>query len=535
MKNTLRWMVASIILIGLLFLAAPEPSRAQAPLRWSDFENITKTTTASTYPAIAADRFGQVHVVWNEDVGGQTDNFRYGEDGAPLLDRRDMPINYLTARGNTLFYTRWNGEKWLQGIDIYTTLDGTLSFPELGVTSNGDIHLIFTKSLNERTDLMYTWSPGGTAASVQSWSKPLILATDMIAFDHPMGLAVDSLDGLHVLFFKIGVNPGVFVINSFDGGNTWSDPVMLFGTSSVTGDGDGVQPVRISSDSQGRLHAMWTRYDASGNGKAIYYSQSKNQGVTWSTPFQVAAWQPGWYEVDWLSVGVVGDKIHLVWEGGPISYNNERISTDGGLTWGPASRIMPKLVGENGWADLVPDSRGTLHQLIVKRIGAGVQIVYALWHSEYQEGQWTTPAIVGLADENFYNDVDVLSPEAVNSLLAGTINADGLRYQRSVVLNGNELFVVIVNEYDGEVYATHAEVDAPRIQPELFPTESPAPTKEPASVALSTLEPTPSVSFDKSPERSSINPGTLVIASLVPVFLIVLGLIIYSSIVHHNK
>jgi len=72
--------------------------------------------------------------------------------------------------------------------------------------------------------------------------------------------------------------------------------------------------MRIITDLKNRLHVTWTLYGEEGNGIAIYYSQSLDNGKTWSKPFEVAAWRPGWYETDWLVSGVLGDEIHLIWK-----------------------------------------------------------------------------------------------------------------------------------------------------------------------------------------------------------------------------
>jgi len=45
---------------------------------------------------------------------------------------------------------------------------------------------------------------------------------------------------------------------------------------------------------------------------------------------------------------------------------NERISLDGGQSWGANQRILPNLVGENGFANLVVDSSNQMHMLVVK-------------------------------------------------------------------------------------------------------------------------------------------------------------------------
>ncbi len=468
-------------------------------------------------------------------MGGTTENFFYNNDGTPQLDRRGEQINYLAETGNTLYYTRWGGEKWTQPIDIQAHSVANLLFPAITVDSPGTIHLIWAMAIAERTSLMYSQAPASMGDSVRAWSKPILLAADLLSSYYPASITVDPADGLHILFYKIGIAPGVFVINSSDGGENWSKPVQLYANNSSDGREDGSQPVRITSDDKGRLHAAWTVYAQDGNGKTVYYAQSLDQGITWSIPFPIAVKQTGWYEVDWLNVGISGDQVHAVWEGGTSAFNNERISPDGGKSWGSAGQIMPLLVGENGWSDLVTDSRGILHQLLVKRVGAaaGSQI-YALWHSHFIDNQWTVPVIVGLANENVYIQSGNLSKGDVANILAGTIMDDGLRYQRSVILNGNELFVIIVNEYGGELFASHTTLDAPRIAPEPFPTTVPTPTDQFANVTRPTFEPTPTLIFDRNATELSQNPGTLVIYSAVPVILLVLGIIVYSRITHQK-
>jgi hypothetical protein len=510
-------------LILLLFVFQPEISRAQPPSGWSKFENISRTPTSSSFPSAAADRFGQIHVVWSEDVGGVSKNLKTNPDGTPLLDFRGKQVNLLNLSGNTVFYTRWDGKKWATPVDIQTIAPpGHTSFTDIAVDSKGVVHLIWTKASTEISDLMYSQAPGNAALSVRSWSSPLLLASNLLTTYYPLGITIDPLDGLHVIYGAIGLNPGTYVINSLDDGKTWSDPVQIYASKSRTGTEDGTQPVRITADTKNRLHAMWTVYGESGTGKYIYYAQSLDQGNTWSKPFLVAAWQEGWYEVDWLNVGVVGDQVHAVWEGGPVSYHNERISNDGGQTWGPAYRIFTRLAGENGWSDLVADHQGSLYQLLVKRISSGAGTIYSVWYSQFHDDQWQTPQIVGINESNFYNDSNEYSSGEVQNLFSGTITGDGLRHQRGVILNGNELFCLVVNEFDGEIYASHLNLNLPYIPPAAFSTSAVTETKVPTQAVFQQLEPTQSLLI-QTKEASSTNPGALVLASLIPVILLVVA------------
>lgn len=532
--NTSIRTILFIAILGFLCVSKVDVTQGQSQVAWSNFVNISKTFTASSYPAMVADTSGKVHVVWSEDVGGETQALVFRPDGSPRLDRRGRQVNFLWDLGNTLFYSSWDGNTWSTPVDIYTALDSKVTYPQVVVDAKGTIHLAWIQSQNEIVDLMYSQAPVEQAASVRAWTDPVILASQLSPDYYPVGLAVDQADELHILYYKYGQNPGVFVINSTDGGNIWSDPIQIYANNDPYGREDGSLPVRITSDEKNRLHAMWKVYGEDGNGKYIYYSQSVDQGKTWSTPFLMAEKQPGWYEVDWLNIGIVGDQIHAVWEGGVLAYQNERISNDGGKTWEPAQRILPMLVGENGWQEFVTDSQGILHQFVAKRTGVGDATVYALWHSQYRNDQWTTPDIVGLENNQTYHFSIDYSPDEIDNMLKGTIMMDGLRYPRSVVINGNEIVVIIVNEYDGEIYASHAVVNAPEIPPVPYPTAESVQIEQPVNTPLPEVETTQAVIIEKQPGRSPVSPGTLVMASLVPVFLLVLGVVIYKRTAHRG-
>jgi hypothetical protein len=122
----------------------------------------------------------------------------------------------------------------------------------------------------------------------------------------------------------------------------------------------------------------------------------------------------------------------------------------------------------------------------------------------------------------------------MRELLNKTINGDGVRYQRAVVVNGNELFVVVVNEHDGDIYASHIQLDAKRIEPRPYPKLQPAtPTPVLESVAVTaTVQPAATIpAFTQDPPRDSISPGTVVLIGLAPIAIMILGLLIYRHFI----
>lgn len=539
MKNTrIIRAIATIALFVLGFLSVQAPAQAgiASGENWTTYENISKTPTSSTYPTVAADKAGNLHVIWIEDVGGKTKNLISNPDGSPRLDYRGKQVNYLNRQGNTLYYTRWNGKRWLQPVDVEAILQGNIYFPSAVVDNKGILHVIWSQGNSQFLDLMYSQVPADKAEDVRMWSKPVSLVSNVYSYDYPSGISADSTGGLHIVYYRLGPAPGVYAINSMDGGQNWSYPVLIYANKSDFGSDDGSLPVRLAIDKKDRLHATWTRYDISGNGKAIYYSQSTDLGKTWSLPFEVAFWRPGYYETDWLSVGVVGDTIYLEWEGGPVARSNERISKDGGLTWSDEKVIFPNLVGENGWADLVTDSSDQLYQIVVKRILGVKAGVYGTWYSELKNGQWDTPMLIDPKSFDFYDNINSLDANGVRSLLNQTINDDGLRYQRSAILDGNELFVVVVNEYDGEIYSAHVLLDAPYIAPQPYPQSSLPNNLSVTQIATQpALEPTPELPIlDKDGHQQPIPTGSIFIFSIIPVALLIIISLVIRLIMRKN-
>lgn len=527
--------VLLLIILGLIFSGKYHRVQAQSPDgSWSDFENISDTPTSSTYPCIVTDPQGYVHVLWSEDVGGKTRSIQLNPDGTPMLDPRGNPINYLHDIGNTLYYTRWDGEDWTNPVDVQVNPDGNIQYPRAVADNEGNLHVVWVSTIAASAKVMYSRVPADKAEISHDWSQPLVLVERTFTDLYPVDIVKDSQDGLHVFYSQLGENPGAYAINSSDGGNTWSDPVQVYITQDPNGGEEGVSNVGLVIDAKDRLHATWTRYDSSGNGKAIYYSQSTDLGKTWSRPFEVAEWQPGWYETDWLSTGVVGNEVHLIWEGGKIAYLNERISTDGGLIWGENQRILPNLVGENGYANLVVDSAGKLHLLVVKR-GSVADAVHGIWYATWEENQWADPQLLGARNlllywkMNSYAQNDA-TRQSLTDLLRGTFTGNGLRYQMSGIVNGNQLFVVVVNEWDGDIWSSHTTLDAPFISPRLLP-QSPVlqdlqvtPTQTEVPVA-----PTPTLRLqpDVPVQDVRIQPTDILLVGILPA-LIIVAVIIFS-------
>ena len=537
MQYTIHMVLIAAIFPMIASLSSHVAQVQNPDMGWAPFVNLSHTSTSSTYPCIAADAEGNVHVIWSEDVGGKTRNIQYNTDGSPLLDSRDVQVNNLTETGNTLYYTRWNGEKWLDPIDIQINSVGLVQYPQAVVDLHGVLHLVWAASEGRQTRLFYSQALASKADSAQAWSKPIVLVESILFAYYPADIVADPSGGLHVIFSQVGAAPGAYVINSSNGGRTWSTPIELFRTYDSVGDQEGVSPTKLMIDNAGVLHATWTRFGPDGNGKNIYYSQSQDSGQTWTKPFEVAAWQLGWYEVDWISAGVIGKEIHVVWEGSSdIAALNERVSLDGGQTWGEAHQILANIRGENGFTDLVVDSANQLHLLVVQR-GDANAITQGVWHTVWETDHWQDPILIGTSNVGLYSQLPRLSPLSLRDTMRGILSGNGLRYQRTALVNGNELFVVVVNEWDGEIWGTHTTLASPRVNPQPYPQQVVTPTRS----SMVTPQPSPTatalpvVSSSATMAAQGTDVGGPVFAGSFAVLVLMVGVGIYVGVVRRTR
>jgi hypothetical protein len=525
MRNLVSLVLVLVSLCLELFMLPPTVLAQSPDNGWTAFVNISNTPTASTNPCIVADAAGNVHVLWSEDEGGRTRNLAFNRDGSPELDSRGKQIDYLTDAGNRLYYTRWDGEKWYDPIDVQINLNGELENQEAAVDPRGILHVVWTASEGQQAKLYYSQVQASKAESAHEWSEPTMLAESVLYAYYPMRIVTDSTGGIHIIYSQVGAEPGAYVINSFDGGNTWSAPTQLYDT---TGGEEGVSTMGLVADGKDRLHATWSRYDAGGNGKGIYYSQSRDLGRTWSRPLEVAVWQRDWYEVDWLTVGVVEDEIHLVWEGSAdVAALNERISPDGGLTWSQPRRILPKLVGENGFSNLLVDSANQLHMFVVLR-GDASAIAQGVWYTAWEKDYWQDPILLGVPNTGLYSQLSQLSPSSLREMMRGALTGNGLRYQQAAIVNGNQLFVVVVNEWDGDIWSSHTTLAVPSIRAKPYPqpTATPAPTSTPMTRTV----PTPTL-VARAPLSEALvksaSAGDPILIGVLPVLLLIVGIFAY--------
>jgi hypothetical protein len=154
-------------------------------------------------------------------------------------------------------------------------------------------------------------------------------------------MLVDASDRILIAYaITLNEQRGVYVIQSSDLGSTWSSPVRAFDATAVNW--EMVDQPKLAVTEDGRLHILFTQYTLLGGQKAVglYYSQSTDGGLTWTSP-QMVNQNP----VEWSEIESFQQTLHRFWQEKDQSVTStyHQISSDGGMTWSQSAALPSDL------------------------------------------------------------------------------------------------------------------------------------------------------------------------------------------------
>jgi len=289
----------------------------------------------------------------------------------------------------SIIYRQWNADKgWSVPVDILLTSPSTRdALQDVVLDSAGRFHMVFYNGLvNEFGNIMYTRAWASEAGKSQAWSEPVEVATDSASL---VSADLALLGDNHITLVYSGDQNGVgiYETHSDDSGDTWTKPVRITPVYNA-----GIWPIHIQImfDDQGDLHVVWGVVDESGVGQRVYYTRREADGVTWRTPYLLAAAEGNDYGADWPSIIEHKDQLIVMYMDGTIPNGIPptrwmRTSQDDGKTW--SSPVQPFLqVGEHGTAVLLVDSFDVLHIILANRVGDPP--IGGIWHGVWIGDQW---------------------------------------------------------------------------------------------------------------------------------------------------
>jgi len=373
----MKRMVLMILALGLSFSA----QTAQAD--WTPTKRLTWTAGDSGTPAIAADSFGYLHVVWPDRTPGKEEIFykkstnagatwspnkrltwTAGESLAPAIAVDSSGNPHVAWHDNTpgnlvIYYKRSTdgGATWTASVRLTWTLDNS-TYPAIAVDPFGNPHVVWRYDTIRNVLINYSGSTDGGA----TWTPRKMLASNSSASLnkglYPV-IAVGPAGTLCVVWHddETGYYPDqheVYYTRSTDGGATWSSSQRLSWAS-----GDSQYPA-IAADPMGNLHLAF-RDSVLGNFE-VYYKRSTDEGATWWTT-QRLTWTLGDAEYPAVVADSLGNP-HVVWyEDTPG--NDEifyRKSTDKGALWSwTAQKRLTWNSGESAHPVIRVDSSGNPH------------------------------------------------------------------------------------------------------------------------------------------------------------------------------
>jgi hypothetical protein len=290
-------------------------------LTWTAGKRLTWSSGYAEYPAIAADPYGNLHLIWDASSTGNTDIFyKKSTDGGDT---------WTTNRRLT----------WTSGLSMLSAIT---------VDSFGRLHVVWMDTTPGNCEIYYKKSTdgGGTWAA----TKRLTLTG---GYSFAPAIAVDSLGYLNVVWYDD--SPGNYEIyfkKSTDAGDTWSPSQRLTWNA-----GDSEDPA-IIGDASGNIYIIWD--DGTPGNDEIYFRMTWNGGASWSTSQRIT-WTAGISDWPAIALGSSG-KVHAVF--GDDTPGNDEIyykkSPDGGTTWTMNQRLTWN-AGTSRNPAMTNDGSGNLH------------------------------------------------------------------------------------------------------------------------------------------------------------------------------
>jgi hypothetical protein len=372
-----------IILFGFILLIRPLSAQT-----WDEAKRLTWTSGDSESPAIAVDSSNVIHLVWQNDISGNTEiyykkstnggvtwvgdkrlTWNAGGSGYPAIavdstDTIHVVWNDYTPGNSEIFYKKsTNGGGSWSGTVRFTWNSEISSDPAIAVDSSDTIHVVWYDYSPGTAEILYKKSTDGG----DSWSgTQRITWNPGVSFD-PV-IAVDSSDTIHLAWYNyIAGYPEIFYKKSTDGGGSWIGAKRLTWTSNASYD------PAIALDSSNYIHVVWYNWTPAGN--EIFYKRSTDGGTNWSISRRFT-WNTGISCCPALTVDM-SNNIHLVWYD-KTSGNSEiyhKKSTNGGVNWSGTRRLTWNS-GSSLYPVLDTDTSTNIHLVWFDKTPGNFEIYY---------------------------------------------------------------------------------------------------------------------------------------------------------------
>lgn len=417
-------------------------------------------------PVLVADGYGHLHAFWGSPEDAEATDSSYA-----------------------LYYSKLSGGRWSQPIDII--VDNARYIQAL-FDASGRAHVFWSRGVADH--LYHSWALETNLASAHSWSVPRIIGDGTQEF----GASLDTDGVIHLAYAPQALS--VVYLQSRDGGETWSEPVLIEEGTIATA----FRYSGIALTENNDIHVVWAEYPLpeSWPPQGILYSRSADGGLSWSEPLDLSLGEDVVSEFcnvavacseDEPAIATGGDNaVYVMWHGGVGTDRRYlRVSEDGGTTWANTETIMVPKAGIVGRSALAPDSSATMHIAMASAGG----LCYCTAKGEALSAIW-----------------------CLNSDYTGEV-ALAISYENRI----NVLYAPFKEGEDRLLWYQVRTSDVPFSNPVSPPTATsgvptPVPTETPT--LTSTPKPEPVAYPGPDTKRSSVDTRVGILLGLVPAFAI---------------
>lgn len=376
----------------------------------------------------------------------------------------------------SIYYASMDGDKWSLPRETISGLLGKPAGISMGINKEGVITVVWVDQQNG--SLIYSAVNSDRAGLRTEWTDPREIPT-MTRLNSSPDVLVDSSGAVLVAYAApFNEGRGIYLVEGVGRDLVWSLPIQVF--DAVAAGWDRVDDPQISLTSDGTLHLLFSRVSSDGQqATGLYYSQSRDGGVTWSLPELIREGSITWSDM----VTTDGVALHRLWQenqAGVVS-NYHQVSKDGGATWENAIEVTGVL-GYVSPVSLAANATGDLHFLrLVQGDSPGFLKSYEL---AVEDWQWNGKRWEIKASRAF-----TIKGDRANLFLSGGLTSTGqlsaLVSADYLDLDGQQESQVVGMERQSDVGSLTAEPFSASVMilqaPTPQPTDSPvAPLNEEA-------------------------------------------------------
>lgn len=415
---------------------AGETQQTSSSEGWSEPLLIYETNEAIDTPYVFSDRFGVTHIWWREY-------------------QRETTVSATIPE--MLYYMNNSHGVWSDAVDVIAMTSAV--GPTGAVDNYGVVHAGWVGPL---ATLFHTTALTSHAESAANWSAITAIDTSNLHAH-----LANAPDGTIHLVYPGRESSGVFYTRYDSLRDVWTAPSRVAPAARLDVSAD-YASIAIGTD--GLLHVVWSefRLPEGWPPTGVYYSQSNDEGITWSEPLEIAG-----VDHDQINIAVTdAGQVHVAWNGQvAIGGRYHRWSADNGQTWSERTAVIPPgKGGTEGPPQLQIDNANVVHMLTT--------FDGCAWHVSWDSGRWSQPVCIS-------------GPKAMAS--------NWIEQPALALYNGNELHALFWDDR-ARLWHTTQVTGAPPIY-EVFPTPE---VVQVAVIPGTTLSPTVAVTPTSMPEITSV-------------------------------